>query len=260
MTALLFLKLILVPALIGGITLAGRRWGPAVAGWLSGFPVVTGPILLFIGIEQGATFASATAVGALAGGIAWVGFALGYAWAATKMNWALALATALACWLVAGLVLVYTAPPFAWIVALIVLSIVCVPFLFPRIGEPGGVKKTSHAELASRMAAGGLMTLLVTRLSPLLGPDFSGLFAVFPVMGIVLAAFSHRASGMPYTIRLLRGMVAGFYAFTSFCLGVALAVPRLGVAGGFAVALAFSLAVHCCTLWAMRRGRQRALA
>ena len=91
-------------------------------------------------------------------------------------------------------------------------------------------------------------------------PDYSGLFAVFPVMGIVLAAFSHRASGTPYTIRLLRGMVAGFYAFTSFCLGVALAVPRLGVAGGFAVALAFSLAVHCCTLWAMRRGRRRAPA
>jgi hypothetical protein len=254
--ALLILKLILVPALIGGITLAGRRWGPGVAGWLSGFPVVTGPILLFIGIEQGPVFAADTAAGALAGGIAWVGFALGYAWTAMRTAWYLALVTALVCWLVPGVLLVHAALSLAWTVALLVIGIVSVPFLLPRAGEPGRGARTSNAELATRMAAGGLMTLLVTRLSPLLGPDYSGLLAVFPVMGIVLAAFSHRASGNLYTIRLLRGMASGFYAFTSFCLGVALVVPRLGVAAGFAVALVFSLAVHCCALWLMRR-RQR---
>ena len=64
---LLLVKLLLVPGLIGGITLAGRRWGPAVAGWLSGFPVVTGPILLFVALEQGPQFASTTAAAALAG-------------------------------------------------------------------------------------------------------------------------------------------------------------------------------------------------
>ena len=220
---------------------------------------MTGPILLFIGIEQGPAFASATAIGALAGGVAWVGFALGYAWAATVMNWAFALVAALVIWLATGLVLVYAAPSFAWVVALIVFAILCVPHMFPRGGEPDGAPKASHAELASRMAAGGLMTLLVTKLSPLLGPDYSGLFAVFPVMGIVLAAFSHRSSGTLYTIRLLRGMVKGFYAFTSFCLGVALVVPRIGVVAGFAAALVFSLAVHCCTLWFMQR-RVRARA
>ena len=76
-------ELVLVPALIGAITLAGRRWGPAVAGWLSGFPVVTGPILFFVALKQGPQFASDTAAGALAGSVAWLSFALGYAWAAT---------------------------------------------------------------------------------------------------------------------------------------------------------------------------------
>ncbi|HWA13665.1 MAG TPA: hypothetical protein VHA15_11270 [Burkholderiales bacterium] len=255
---MLILKLILVPALIGGITLAGRRWGPAVAGWLSGFPVVTGPILLFIGIEQGPAFASATAAGALAGGIAWVGFALGYAWSAMRAGWTLALVGALGAWLAVGLLIVHLALPFAWIVAIIVGAIVLVPYLLPRAGDPGRGRKTSGAELASRMAAGGLMTLLVTWLSPHLGPGYSGLLAVFPVMGIVLAAFSHRASGNLYTIRLLRGMASGFYAFTSFCLGVALVVPRAGVAGGFATALGLSLAVHFCTLWIMRYRARRA--
>lgn len=257
---MLLLKLILVPALIGGITLAGRRWGPGVAGWLSGFPVVTGPILLFIGIEQGGAFASATSAAALAGGIAWVGFALGYAWTALRMPWYFCLLVALLCWLAAGVLLVLVAPPFAWVVALLFVAIACVPFLLPRSSEPGRGQKTSNAELVSRMAAGGFLTLFATWASPLLGPDYSGLLAVFPVMGIVLAAFSHRVSGTPYTIRLLRGMAMGFYAFTSFCLVVALAVPRIGVTAGFAAALLSSLAVHCCTLWLMRRRARRAAA
>lgn len=64
MIVLLALKLMLVPSLTAGITLSGRRWGPSVAGWLSAFPVVGGPILFFIAIEQGPAFASAAAVGA----------------------------------------------------------------------------------------------------------------------------------------------------------------------------------------------------
>ena len=50
MSLVFILKLILVPALIAGVTLAGRRWGPAVAGWLSAFPVVAGPILLVMAL------------------------------------------------------------------------------------------------------------------------------------------------------------------------------------------------------------------
>ncbi len=57
MSALLLLKLLLVPALIWAITLAAHRWGPAVGGWLSGFPVVSGPILLFLVLERGPDFA-----------------------------------------------------------------------------------------------------------------------------------------------------------------------------------------------------------
>ncbi len=34
---LLALKLVLTPFLIGGPSLAARRWGPAVAGWLAFF-------------------------------------------------------------------------------------------------------------------------------------------------------------------------------------------------------------------------------
>jgi len=57
MTAVLALKLTLVPLLIYLVTLAGRRWGPAVAGRLSAFPIVAGPTLLTLALEQGLPFA-----------------------------------------------------------------------------------------------------------------------------------------------------------------------------------------------------------
>jgi chromate transport protein ChrA len=49
----LILKLLLIPGFLLLISLAGKRWGPSVAGWLSGLPVVVGPILFFLAIEQG---------------------------------------------------------------------------------------------------------------------------------------------------------------------------------------------------------------
>src|SRR5688572_1778556 len=50
---LLILKLVLVPALVAGLTLAARRWGPFVGGLLLGLPVVAGPTLYFYAVEQG---------------------------------------------------------------------------------------------------------------------------------------------------------------------------------------------------------------
>lgn len=247
----------LVPALIGAITLASGRWGPGVAGWLSGFPIVTGPILLFIALEQGPQFASVTAAGALAGGLAWMSFALSYAWIATRMSWLIALLIGLSVYLVVGMALVVSAPPFALIVVMVVVAVVFAPLGFPRLTQPIGRAASSAVELCVRMVAGGALTVSVTHLSPVLGPKFSGLFAVFPVMGIVLAAFSHRASGNIFTIHLLRGMVSGFYSFTAFCLIITLALNAIGIAAGFGLALCFSLAVHVGVIWFMRRSRQR---
>ncbi len=249
--SILAFKLTLVPALIGGITLAGRRWGPGIAGWLSGFPVVTGPILLFVGLEQGPQFASMTAAGALTGGIAWLAFAIAYAWSAMYLTWLPALALGFVAWSVLGVALVYAAPPFAAVIVTIVIGVLLAPRLLPRPAPSSKAKASSPVEIYARMIAGGAMTVAVTWLSPMLGPKFSGLLSVFPVMGIVLAAFSHRASGGAFAARLLRGMVSGFYAFTAYCVTVALAVPVLGVAWGFLLALCLSLITHFCILrWA----------
>src|SRR5690348_16799802 len=95
MPVILLLKLFLVPVLIYLVTLCGRRWGPGVAGWLSAFPIIAGPILLTIALEQGSAFAASAAEGTLLAVIAILVFGLAYAWASARFGVAGSLATAL---------------------------------------------------------------------------------------------------------------------------------------------------------------------
>ncbi len=76
------LKLVLAPVIIGGASLAGRRWGPAVSGWLVGLPLTSGPIIFFLALNNGASFAASAISGTLSGGFSLVAFCLVYAWLA----------------------------------------------------------------------------------------------------------------------------------------------------------------------------------
>src|SRR5207244_6893083 len=84
-------KLVLTPALIAAASLAGRRWGHAVSGWLVGLPLTSGPVALFLALERGTTFAADASLGSLAGAIAEAGFCLAYAALARRVTWPLAL-------------------------------------------------------------------------------------------------------------------------------------------------------------------------
>ena len=84
---MLLLKLLLVPGLVAAVTVAVRRWGPAVGGWLAGLPVVAGPVLVFYALEQGTLFAARAANGTLTGLIATVAFVVAYASASARWSW-----------------------------------------------------------------------------------------------------------------------------------------------------------------------------
>ena len=58
---MLALKLLLVPAFLALLTLAGRVFGPGIAGWLAGLPWVAGPILVVLALENGGAFAARAA-------------------------------------------------------------------------------------------------------------------------------------------------------------------------------------------------------
>jgi type IV secretory pathway VirB2 component (pilin) len=242
MSTLLVLKLVLVPSLILAITFAGRRWGPAVAGWLSGFPVVSGPILFFMATEQGLPFASAAAVGTLSAVLAIVAFGLSYAWAATRLSWPGCLLCGLLAYFAAVALLNALAPPVFVAAPFVIVALWFAPRLFPRRVAPPPALAAPRGELVLRVLTSAALVISVTYFASPLGPRLSGLFAMFPVINSVLAVFSHLHAGRQFTVKLLRGMVLGYYAFATFCFVLALSLTPLGMA------LSFALSFCCATL------------
>jgi len=241
-TFILLLKLFLVPSLIYAVTLAGRRWGPGVAGWLSAFPIVSGPILLTITLEQGAPFAAAAAEGTLLAVVAILVFSLAYAWAATcngvqgSMIWAL-LAYAAA---VAGLQALKPSLPLCF--GIVIGALLAAPRLFPPMEAASRAPSAGAGDLPWRMLAGAILVLTVTLIASRIGARLSGFFAMFPVMSTVLVGFSHLRSGPGFAVSLLRGMVFGYYAFAVFCLTLAVLLRQQPLA------LAFGSAFLCALL------------
>ncbi|MGW8394067.1 hypothetical protein [Pseudoduganella sp. HUAS MS19] len=255
MNSILALKLFLVPSLIYAVTLAGRRWGPAVAGWLSAFPIVAGPILLAISLEQGAGFAATAAEGTLMAVLAMIVFSLAYAWASGRMGVAGAMPVALAAWAlaVAALQSVRLSLPIA--VLAVVAALVAAPRLFPpRSRAPavpagpagaGGVAAVRRGgDLPWRMLAGAVLVMSVSAAAAGLGPRLSGFFAMFPVMGTVLVGFTHVQAGRDSAVQLLRGTMLGYFAFAAFCVAIALLLRAQPVAISFFCAFVFALTIQ----------------
>ncbi len=256
MNAVLILKLFLVPALIALVTLAGRRWGPAVAGWLSAFPVVAGPILLFIAIEQGPDFAATAAVGTLSAVLGMLAFGLSYAWAATRFSWPPSLALAYIGYAAAVWVLDWWTATLPQAVLVVLAGLWFTPRGYPKPKPASAPVPARPAnDMLLRMVSGALLVLLVTHFAASLGPGLSGILAMFPVMGTVLALFTHRSAGAAAVIQLLRGMVLGFYAFATFCAVLALVLPLAGSTAAFVSALTAALLIQVMSrVWMQRHG------
>ncbi|WP_434632216.1 hypothetical protein [Chromobacterium sp. CV08] len=246
------LKLLLVPALIWLISAAAKKWGPGVAGALAGFPVITGSILLILALEQGPAFTRQAALGSALGTSANIAFGIAYGWATLRWRWPACLAFGLAGY-AAAVALGHAAAPAPWLGAAFGLAFLSVAGrLFPRPPPESETAPPRPAGLAPRMLAGALLVLAITSVSQRLGPALSGLLAVFPVLGSVMAVFTHTGSGSAAAIRLLRGMVRGFYSFVAFCLCLAWTLATLPTAAAFAAALLLAVLVQLAVMW---RGR-----
>ncbi|ATF35452.1 hypothetical protein CO709_20005 [Burkholderia thailandensis] len=259
--AMLALKLTLVPLFLLLVSMSGRWWGPSIAGWLAGLPVVAGPILFLVAVERGPTFGAHAALLSLSAIAASEAFNFAYAWTCRRHRWPLALAAGLAAWGAAASALArLPATPLAAMA--VALAATCFgQSCLPRGAAVVPRAPLSRADLAGRLAAGAMLAFAVTSLSGALGAAWSGLLAVFPLLGSVLSVSSHRAHGPDFVVHLLRGMVLGRFSFAAFCLCAALALPHQPAIPAFAEAAALAIVVQGMTRrFAGQRARPPALA
>ncbi|MEM5389217.1 hypothetical protein VSR68_37535 [Paraburkholderia phymatum] len=259
---LLALKLALVPGFLAALTMAGRAWGPSVAGWLAGLPVVAGPIVLLLALERGTAFAAQASAASIAAIAASEAFNLTYAWTCRTCRWPVALGAGLLAWAVVAASLVRLPATLAWSLAAACVAVAVSRAGLPRVAGAVPSARIGVADLVTRMMAGALLTLAVTTLSASMGAAWSGMLSVFPLLGIVLAVSTQRAHGVGCVALLMRGMVIGRASFAAFFAVVALMLPTLGVLPAFACGAVMSVLVQGATkrLIAMSRKPNAPLA
>lgn len=251
----LALKLFLTPVLVGTASLAGRRWGSSVGGWLIGIPFTSGPVAFFLALDPGPRFAAAAAAGTMAGAMSQAAFCVAFAWAARRSGWAPSLLAATAGFALATGVLALWTPAVGLTFALIIVVLVASLLITPKGDGPASQDvRFPKWDLPARMLVATGFVVVLTGAAPLLGPRLAGLLAPFPLYGAVLAGFAHELQGAGAAVAVVRGLLLGLFAFAGFFLVLALLLPA-SVALAFGAAIVVAIAVQSVSLLFVRRAR-----
>ncbi len=252
------LKLILTPALIAMATLAVRRWGPGVGGWIVGLPLTSGPVSVFFALEQGPDFAASAAAATMVGVLSVVAFCLTYTKISLRVPWPAATLASLCAYSLFVLLLARISPPLLPAV----IAVNALIGLALAVTKPLPLKPPAAPvfwwDIPFRMLAATGMVLCITALSSQLGPRLSGLLSAFPVFICVMSAFSHKLCGPGSAYLLERGVIVGSFSFAAFFLTVTLTVRHYNLLVVYLLAIGAATAVNLgiMTLGAWKKHRK----
>lgn len=225
-----------------------RHAGPRAGGLAAAVPINSMPALFWLSLEHGDAFVTAAALGALWG----TGLTVLLAVTFGRLNRAcpVGLAAVLA-WLATGTVAALT-----WNLPAAAVAATALCLLASLVGQPAPARPPNGPRLrtASRsaawwsMAVAGAMSLLVAELSRHVGPQYCGLVAAIPVVGMCALFAGYRQGGAPGMFGVLSGYLDGMAAKAAF-LG---ALASAWAAGAGAWAWPTALAVAGFTLLARR--------
>ena len=248
---MLVLKLMLVPLFVALIAIVGRKWGAKLAGLLSGFPVIAGPIIYFLYIDHGLELALAAASAAVAGVVPLSSFCFTYAWMAKRYSWVACelvslLVYALLCIFVVRLGFdVYT--NFALALIVVIAQIL----LSPRHSQIVGNTPASNIEISVRMLAAACLVVVVTYFAEALGTGYSGVLAAFPLASSVIAVFSHKNHSAFHAMDSLKSLKFGLLSMPVFFFSLAFLANYISFHVAFVFSIITALAIQA-GIWSSR--------
>lgn len=251
---LLLLKLTLTPLLVGGASLAARRWGPAIGGWIVSLPLTSGPVLFFLALGEGPAFAAQATVGTLLGMVAICAFCLAYLAAADRGPWASLAAATAAYAAIALAVQPVTGVAYPVLVVAVSACLLATLRLLPRPAAQVVTRVHPRWDLSARVIVGTSLVLLNTAVAPLLGPVASGISTTFPVYVSVLSVFEHLRGGRAAAADVQRGLLTGLFGPIAYYVTVRALVEHAGVGVTFALAVVLTGIVGMLALRVVRAG------
>lgn len=256
---MLILKLTIVPLALLALGIVERLHGPRVAGWLSGFPVVALPLLVFITLDHGAAFGSAAALGAFFGLVPWLAFTMCYVWCVRSLNWFWCTVCSFAVWTAVAMIAVAWQGASRWLELMPLLAFIAAISSYPR-GEASDEER-DHVwwGLPARMIAGAVLTIVITRFAAAMGTKWSGVFATFPLMGSIIAISNHIQYGRHAVQEAVAGMSMGLASVGAFCFAAYTLLGTMNNWAAFGLSLVASSCAHALT-WLLFKQRQHKLS
>lgn len=231
-----FFKIFAVPVAVALATLAMRRWGPAVVGLLMGLPLMTGPISLFLAIDQGVDFATTALVGVLLAVAAMGPYAVAFYWSAPFVHWTASLGLSVAAFGLASWLLQALPIGLREAAGLAGASLLVALILMPRVTTGRFVLSPPWWDLPFRMVVTALLVVSVTLLAERLGPRLSGIFGTLPIISCVVLSFTQQHAGPAPARALMRAISLSMLSFVVFFVLVGEAMAAFGIAPAYLVA------------------------
>jgi hypothetical protein len=238
MLAAYFVKAALSAAAVGALLAMLRHATPRAGGLAAAVPINSLPALFWLSLEHGGDYAATAALGSLWGTGLTALLGLAFARAAAVCH--VAIAAALACAAVAALAALLWSIPAALTAATVcaLLVILAGPAARPSFDRGPQRRARWRTESLLSMGIAGVMSLLVSEVSRHGTPQFGGLLATIPVVGVSALVSGHRQGGAPLMLGVLDGYLTGMLAKAAF-LGALCLAWEAGVgswAWGFALA------------------------
>jgi hypothetical protein len=230
------LRLALVPAAVWVASLAARRWGHKVSGYLGGMPLIGGPITLFLALDHGTAFAARSATITLAAILGQAAHLLAFAHVGRRARWPVALAAGWASFVATAAMVAWLDPWAPAALAMAVAGLAAAQRWLPRYRGTATPPAVPPAELRLRLAAAFVLAAVILWSARVFGPVVSGVLLSLPVTGSIMPPFTLAIYGPDALARLIRGFVVGLCGFTAFFFGIAIAVVPLGITLGFSAA------------------------
>lgn len=259
---MILVKLVAVPVVIWLASYAGRRWGHRVSGLISGFPLISAPIVLFLAFSAPRAFIEETAWITMTVAPAVGAHCLVYAWLARlplvrwfpresvqRWHWVLCILGAwTACisaeWVLSGMVI---KGPLGALIAIGEMLLALA--LMPRPRTLAVAPAIPSTEIAVRMLVAVVIAGVIMLGAERFGPRVSGILLGFPITASVLPLFTLYLYGADATIRLLAGFVTGLMGFIVYFFVFASLVGPFGPWSAFVGGVLASVGMVGLTLW-----------
>ena len=255
----LILKAGLAASVVVAATMTAERSGPFWGALITSLPVSIGPIYVVMAMEASARFISQGLLSSLATNVSTICFLVAAALAATRAGPAATLVLAILTWIAATALIYQVAWSPLYASLLNVAAVVAALVILHQWVRPGGAVPVPRRwfDLPLRALLVGSLTVLVALTSEALGPKYSGILAITPIVFISTTIVLLKRLGGPATAATLSRAVLPIAGFGLGLLVAHLATARFGSTFGLASGLATVLGYSgCLAVWHLRRTGQ----